>query len=124
MRKLLTASLIVMAAPAAAQTMNADVFHRRATALMRKGPLALFSRGEINALMNEGQAAGRAVSARRKADVAAGRKPRFCPPEGAKHSMASDEFMKRLSAIPAAQRARIDMTEATTRILAGKYPCR
>ena len=32
--------------------------------------------------------------------------------------MGSDEFMKRLAAIPAAERARIDMTEATIRILA------
>jgi hypothetical protein len=37
--------------------------------------------------------------------------------------MGSDEFMKRLAAIPAADRARIDMTEATTRIMAAKYPC-
>jgi hypothetical protein len=37
--------------------------------------------------------------------------------------MGSDEFMKRLSAIPAAERAQIDMTEATIRILARKYPC-
>jgi hypothetical protein len=37
--------------------------------------------------------------------------------------MDSREFLQRLGAIPAAERARIDMTEATTRILAGKYPC-
>jgi hypothetical protein len=37
--------------------------------------------------------------------------------------MGSDEFMKGLAAIPAAERARINMTEATTRILARKYPC-
>ena len=37
--------------------------------------------------------------------------------------MGSDEFMTRLAAIPHAERARIDMTEATIRILAGKYPC-
>lgn len=37
--------------------------------------------------------------------------------------MGSDEFMKRLAMIPAAERARIDMTEANTRILATKFPC-
>jgi len=124
MRIILAAVLIAIPAAASAQNMNAEAFFRRATALQKKGPLALFSGGEIKLLMAEGQASGKAVSARRKADVAAGRKPRFCPPEGAKHNMASDEFMKRLGAIPAAQRSRIDMTEATTRILAGKYPCR
>jgi hypothetical protein len=38
--------------------------------------------------------------------------------------MNSDEFMKRLNAIPQTERARIDMAEATNRILAGKYPCK
>jgi hypothetical protein len=37
--------------------------------------------------------------------------------------MASDEYMKGLSAIPATERSKIDMTEATTRILARKFPC-
>jgi len=32
--------------------------------------------------------------------------------------------MERLAAIPAAERARIDMTEATIRILATKFPCK
>jgi hypothetical protein len=73
--------------------------------------------------MAEGQAAGKKAGERRRADVAAGRKPRFCPPAGPQ-SMGSDEFMKRLAAIPAADRARIDMTEATTRIMAAKYPCK
>ncbi len=122
MKILLAAALVVVPAVASAQSMNAQEFHRRATALQKKGPLALFSRGEINALMNEGQAAGKKAGEQRRADVAAGRKPRFCPP-AARGAMDSDEFMKRLSAIPAPQRARINMTEATIRILAGKYPC-
>jgi hypothetical protein len=32
--------------------------------------------------------------------------------------------MKRLAAIPAAERAKMTMTQAVTRIVAGKYPCR
>jgi len=36
--------------------------------------------------------------------------------------MNSSEFMERLSQIPAAQRAHIDMTEAMVRILERKYP--
>jgi hypothetical protein len=122
MKILIAAALVITSSAALAQTMNAQEFHKRATALQKKGPLALFSRGEIKALMAEGQAAGKKAGERRRADVAAGRKPRFCPPTGPQ-SMGSDEFMKRLAAIPAADRARIDMTEATTRIMAAKYPC-
>ena len=123
MKILIAAALVITSSAALAQTMNAQEFNRRATALQKKGPLALFSRGEINALMKEGQAAGKKAGEQRRADVAAGRKPRFCPPQGPQ-SMGSDEFMKRLAAIPAADRARIDMTEATTRIMAAKFPCK
>jgi hypothetical protein len=118
------ASLLLLAVPvaASAQTMNAETFNKRAIALQKKGPLALFSRGEIKALMAEGQAAATKSRETRLAAVKAGQKPRYCPPAG-KGSMGSDEFMKGLAAIPAAERARINMTEATTRILARKYPC-
>lgn len=107
---------------AAAQTMNADLFHSRATKLAAKGPMALFARGEIKALMSEGQAAGLKAGENQRVTVAAGGKPRFCPP-GKKVGMGSDEFMKRLGAIARAERARIDMTEATARIMQTKYPC-
>ena len=112
---------MLIAAPASAQTMNAETFHQRATKLQKKGAMALFSRGEIKLLMTEVKAASKLARERRMAAIKAGRKPRSCPPEGAK--MASDEYMSRLGAIPAAERARIDMTEATTRILAAKFPC-
>lgn len=115
--------LATAAGPAAAQTMNAELFHQRATKLQAKGAMAIFSGGEIKALMREGQASGKASVARLRADKAADRPLRFCPPTGPA-KMNSDEFMKRLSAIPQAERRRIDMTEATTRIMAGKYPCK
>jgi hypothetical protein len=38
--------------------------------------------------------------------------------------MRSDELIHRLEEIPLAERSRIDMAEAMTRILAAKYPCR
>lgn len=116
------AALLVPAA-ASAQSMNAESFLQRANKLKAKGPLALFSRGEIKVLMNEGQASGKAASARNKADKVGGRPTRFCPPTGPQ-SMNSDEYMTRLAAIPRAVRQRIDMTEATTRIMAAKFPCR
>ena len=116
------AALLVPAA-ASAQSMNAESFLQRANKLKAKGPLALFSRGEIKVLMDEGQASGKAASARNKADKVGGRPTRFCPPTGPQ-SMNSDEYMTRLAAIPRAVRQRIDMTEATTRIMAAKFPCR
>lgn len=112
---------MLVATGANAQTMNAEIFHQRATKLQAKGAMAIFSRGEIKLLMNEGKAAAKRAREQRLATVKAGGKPRSCPPEGA--SMDSDEFMKRLGAIPAAERAKIDMTEATARILAAKFPC-
>lgn len=120
---LAAAGLLLVPAAASAQSMNAEQFHRRATALQKKGAMAIFSRGEIKTLMSEGKAAGERARAQRLAAVKAGGKLRYCPPPGP-GSMNSDEFIKRLGAIPQAQRARIDMTEATNRILAGKYPCK
>lgn len=117
------ALLLAMSTAASAQTMNAEQFHKRAAALQSKGVMALFSGSEIKALTAEGQAAGKQAGAARHAAIKAGRPPRYCPPyEPVK--MGNNEFMARLSAIPAAERARIDMTEAMNRIMAVKYPCR
>ena len=77
--------------------------------------------GEIKKLMGEAKRAGQTARAHRRADVAAGRPARACPPE--KASMDSNEFMRRLAAIPAADRQRIDMTEAMTRITIARFPC-
>ncbi|NJC05216.1 hypothetical protein GGQ97_001009 [Sphingomonas kaistensis] len=114
--------LTLAATPLAAQSMNAEVYHKRASALLKKGPLALLSRGEIRALAEEGQKAGLKAREQRLAVLKAGGKPRSCPPEG-KQGMEVREFMARLGAIPRAERQRIDMTEAMTRISAAKFPC-
>ena len=113
---------LVGPAAATAQTMNAQTFYARASALQKKGPLALFSGGEIRALTAEGKAAGAAARAARIADQKAGRQPRYCPP--AQVAMGSNEVMAHLAAMTPAERARIDMTEAMTRLLAAKFPCR
>ncbi|MGI8931064.1 MAG: hypothetical protein ACR2FK_01595 [Sphingomicrobium sp.] len=113
--------LLAIPVPALAQSMNAESFHQRATKLQKKGPMAIFSGGEIKALMREGQAAGKRARELRVATIKTGGKLRYCPPE--KGSMDSNEFMTRLSAIPQADRTRIDMTEATIRIMAVKFPC-
>lgn len=114
--------LAVAAAPAMAQSMNAETFHRRAMKLQSKGPAALFSMGEIKKLAAEGKAASQRARDIRLAAIAAKKEPRYCPPDGPQ-SMKSSEFLSRLSAIPASERARIDMTEAMTRILERKFPC-
>jgi hypothetical protein len=121
--KRLPMALMLAALPVAAlaQNMNAETFHQRAQALKKKGAMAIFSRGEIKALTKEAQAAAKKAREQRLATLSAGGKPRSCPPQGSR--MGSDEFMERLAAIPAAERARIDMTEASIRILATKYPC-
>ena len=119
--KLLVASAILLPSMASAQAMNAESFYKRSQALIAKGPLALLSQGEIKLLMTEGGNAGKAARAQRLAALAAGKPPRACPPE--KSTMNSDEFMKRLGAIPAAERARINMTEAMTRITIARFPC-
>ena len=119
----LAAALIALPSVAQAQTMNAEEFHRSATALQKKGALAVFSMGKVKALMAEGKAAGEKAREAWLAAIAAGKKPRYCPPDGPQ-AMGSDEFMTRLSQIPQGDRARIDMTEAMTRILERKFPCK
>lgn len=121
--KLRVPLLLLVPAPAVAQSMNAETFYQRATALQKKGVMALFSGGEIKALTREGQAAGAKAREQRQAAIKAGQKPRYCPPQGPV-SIDSKEFMSRLSAIPAGERQHIDMTEATTRILTTKFPCK
>ena len=119
----IAATALLVPVAASAQTMNAENFLQRANKLKSKGPMALFSRGEIKVLMSEGKTSFDASRRQRLAAVKAGTKPRYCPPE-TPQQMGSDEFMNRLAAIPRAERQRITMTEATTRVLIAKFPCR
>ena len=118
---LAAAAALLIPSAASAQSMNADSYYKRANALIAKGPMALFSRGEIKALMTEAANAGKAARAQRLAALAAGKPPRACPPP--KSSMDSKEFMQRLGAIPAAERSHLTMTEAMTRITIARFPC-
>jgi SLT domain-containing protein len=117
------AALILVAVPATApaQSMNAEQFFKRATALKKKGPLAMMSR-DLKPIIAEAKAAGLKARATRLATVAAGRRPRYCPPEGSGR-LGTEEFLKGMAAIPLAERIKIDMTEAMTRILVRKHPC-
>ena len=119
---LVAAAAILLPSMASAQSMNAEAFYKRSQALKAKGPLAMFSQGEIKILMTEAQNAGKAARAARLAAAASGQPPRACPPE--KSSMGADEFMQRLGAIPLADRRRINMTKAMIRITIARFPCR
>lgn len=123
--RLVTAATILAltAAPAMGAVMGAEEFYQRATKLKKKGALAVFARGEIKRLVNEVKVAGEKVKSTRLSAEAAGKKGRYCPPQPPRQ-MGTEEYLKGLSAIPAAERARIDLVEATTRILEKKYPCK
>ncbi len=123
MSRLCVALLILVAAPTAlqAQSMNAESFYKRAVALKAKGPMALVS-GDFKPMMREAKATGLRVRSTRLATLKAGGQPRYCPPEGARR-MGPEEFIAALSKLPAADRSRIDMSEAMTRVLARKFPC-
>jgi hypothetical protein len=114
---------LLTAVPGAAnaQSMNAEAFYKKALALKAKGPFAIMSR-ELKPLVKEAKAAGLKARATRLAATAAGRNPRYCPPEGSKR-LGHKEFLKGMGAIPFAERVRIDMTEAMTRVLVAKFPC-
>jgi hypothetical protein len=118
------AGLMVFAAtPAIGGAIGADEFYQRAMKLKRKGAMALFSGGEIRRLVNEIKVAGETVKRTRLATEAAGKHGRYCPPENKKR-MDTEEYLRGLGAIPATERTRIDLVEATTRILEKKFPCR
>lgn len=123
MQKLAVALLlsVVPVTAAQAQNMPLNQFLDKATALEKKGAMALFS-SDIGRLKKEIQNSGKELRAERLAAAAAGRKPAFCPPEkGA--SLNSSELLSHFRSIPQAQRARMRTKEAFRNFMARKYPC-
>lgn len=114
--------LLVWTVPALAQRMNADIFYQRAMKLKKKGPLAIFSGGEVRTLVKEVKAAGHLVKKSRLDAESHGRQGRYCPPKGSKR-MGSEEFLAGLGAIPDKERRSIDLAEATARLMEKKFPC-
>ncbi|MEO6535372.1 MAG: hypothetical protein ABIN72_05730 [Sphingomicrobium sp.] len=123
-RAIIAAGLLLagVAGPATAQQMNAEEFYQRALKLKKKGAMAMFSAGEVKALVKEVKAAGALVKQTRLSTEADGKHGRYCPPKGAKR-MGNEEFLNALGAIPTPARRTIDMTEATTRLMEKKFPC-
>ena len=122
-RFILGAAIAAVAVPANAAVMNAEEFYQRAIKVKKRGPLALLSMKEVKLLVNEVKVAGARVKETRLLAERAGKKGRYCPPPENKR-MGHEEYVAGIGAIPEAERKRIDLIEATTRMLAAKFPCR
>ena len=123
MRKL--ALLLVLAvAPASAanaQNMPLNQFLAKATALEKKGPLALMS-SDLGRLKKEIENSAKQLRGERLAAKAAGRPQAFCPPEKG-GSMNSNEILRYFRSIPPAQRERMRTKDAMRSLMVRKYPC-
>ncbi len=123
-RTILAVALAGVCAPAsAAMVINAEEFYQRAIKVKKRGPLALLSMKEVKLLVNEVKIAGAKVKETRLAAERAGKKGRYCPPPETTR-MGHEEYVAGIGAIPQAERKKIDLIEATTRMLAVKFPCR
>lgn len=121
MKRLLPAlAAVLVLAPAAARAMPVSEFLAEAEDIPRN-PSALL-RADARRLMGEVQGAFAVVFDERRAAVAAGRTPTFCPPEGERMSISADEVLNRLNRIPASRR-HISVTQALREWMAERYPC-
>jgi hypothetical protein len=120
--KRIAAALLIAIPATAAQAMDVATFLAKADGLQKKGMMALFA-SDYGVLKAETQADVQALVAEARAAKAAGRAPAFCPQPG-KMSLASNEIIAALRAVPAAQRPRTDVKEPLRTLLARKYPCR
>jgi len=104
-----------------AQNMPLNQFLNRATALEKKGPMALLS-SDMGVLKREMQNSGASLRAERLAAQAAGKKPAFCPP-AKPVGMSPKEILDHMRSIPAAQRARMTTRDGFRSLMVRKYPC-
>lgn len=125
MTKKLVALVLLSVAPAsaAAQTMPLSQFVQRGTKLEKKGPLALFNRGEINLLMGEMEKAGLAVRAERLAAEKAGRAPLYCPPAKGQ-AMGAQKTLAELRLISRQLGPTATTTDGMRALVIKRYPCR
>jgi hypothetical protein len=125
MRKSLLTIVLALgvATPAAAQKMPLPQFIERATKLEKKGPLALFSRGEIKALQTEMQGANKVVMAEYQSNKKTGAKQAFCPVQGEKYEIGAQQLIAQLRAIPAGQARTMTTTDGMRHLIAKRFPC-
>jgi hypothetical protein len=123
MKKLLLAAFVAALPMTAlsAQNMPLPQFLNRATALEKKGAMALFS-SDMRLLKEEMAASAQALRAERLTAQTAGRKPAFCPPEK-QAGLTVDEILGHFRSIPEAQRTRMSAKDGFRSLMARKYPC-
>ena len=120
MRKILLVATLVILPVTALQAMTVAVFLQKAEALKASGMTAMFS-SDVGLLKNEMKGAGAALRAERLAAQRAGRRAAYCPPE--QPSLNANELLAHFRAIPAPQRARMEVKDALRSLLVRKYPC-
>ena len=117
-RWVLAAALVCV--PMSAQAMTVAEFMGKATALKKKGPLALMS-PDIKLLKAEMVGITTAYRADAIAARSAG-KPLSCPPTG-RVKMGAGELMASLATIPAEQARVMPMKTAFYAFMKRRYPC-
>ncbi len=120
--QLLFGALLVAAPMAPAGAMPVSTFLQKATALQRKGPLAMFS-GDLKLLMNQVKSDSTQLRSERLAAEATKRPAAFCPPAGGV-KLSDKDIMKAMQAVPAAQRSRTSTKDALRVHMAARYPCK
>jgi hypothetical protein len=113
------AALASAGLPVTANAMSVADFLGRADALKAKGIAAMFS-SDIALLKAEVTSAATAY----RADVAAGKPPKSCPPPKGSVKMDSDELMANFRTIPASQRATTSVRAAFANYMAKRFPCK
>ena len=116
--------LLALTAPTAAlhaQAMPLPQFLAKATALEKKGAMAIFS-GDLKLLKKEITGSAGQLRAERLAATKAGRKPAYCPPEKG-GGIGSQELLTHFRSIPPAQRERMQVRDGMRSFMARKFPC-
>ena len=112
-------AIVAVALPASATAMPVSTFLAKSEALMKKGPMAVFS-GDIGLLRGEMKTSFGQLRAEQIAARKAGAKPASCMPD--KVGVKPNELLGYLRSIPAAQRG-MPMKDALGGWMAKKYPC-
>lgn len=103
----------------AAEAMTVREFLATAAGIPRN-PTALL-RADTRRLMAEVRSASTTVGDERRAAIAAGRRPPFCPPDG-RANLSANEILARFNGIPERRRG-ITVTQAMREWMAERYPC-
>lgn len=118
--KTIVAAFLTFGLVGTAAAMPVSVFLPKAEALMKKGPMALFS-SDVGLLKKEMNSASGKLRDERLSILKSGGRPSYCPP--AKASLNSNEIMAHLRAIPAGERG-MSFKTALGGFMAKKFPCR